>query len=130
MEQIQITARNLARLALRSLCRRCAYLSLHTRHKMPFQMFPSVFASIDAYSKGLLAAHQRTYGVVPPWLDGFDDLVEPIPVPHFSRFNVADEATGVVLTGTPDVMFRRRDHSVAIFDFNCGRSSRFGGAYV
>jgi hypothetical protein len=50
-EQGQISAKNLGSLALQDFCPRCFYLKLKLRFKLPFQIFPGIFSSIDSYSK-------------------------------------------------------------------------------
>jgi hypothetical protein len=60
-------------------------------------------------------------GAVPGWLADEYGFVEPLAIPHFTRFCRHDPATGITLRGAPDAMFRRRDRSIAIADWKCAK---------
>lgn len=51
MEQIKISAKNLGQVALEDFCPRCYWIKLKTSNKLPYQIFPGIFSSIDAYTK-------------------------------------------------------------------------------
>jgi hypothetical protein len=90
-------------------------------HKMPYTIFPGIFASIDTYTKRMSRLHFARHERIPRWFDGFGDLGVPIKAPHHSRFKFVDAATNVMLTGDPDEVFRRPDGSLFIVDDKCAR---------
>lgn len=104
-----------------SFCERCFYVRLHCQDKLPFAIFPGIFSSIDSYSKKVTAAHFAKHGRVPLWFDGFGVLGTPMKVPHWSKFNITDPDTNIVLTGVPDEMLVRPDGSLFIGDYKCAR---------
>lgn len=127
MTPIQIRARALARFALPSLCRRCAYLGLHSEQKMPFQIFPSILSGIDRHSKRVVDCAYQRANKLPGWLSDFPGLEAPIVVPNHSKFFAFDPTTAITLTGAPDQMYRRIDRSVFIADFKCAQQSGRSG---
>src|SRR6266850_1211312 len=118
---IQISAKNLGQLALPKFCERCFWVRLRCHDKIPFAIFPGIFSSIDSYGKKVTAAHFATHGRVPHWFDAFGAIGTPIKVPHWSKFNITDTATGTTLTGVPDEIIRRPDGTLLISDYKCAR---------
>lgn len=121
MNQIRISGKNLGQLALRDFCPRCFWVRLKCGEKLPFQIFPGVFASIDSFSKKITNSHFRMHGRIPSWFAGFEDLGQPIKALHHSTFNTLDEDTGILLTGVPDEVFRHADKSLFIADYKTAR---------
>lgn len=99
---LHISAKNLGHLALPDACPRCFWIQTHC--KLPYQIFPGIFSSIDAYTKKIVHLHLDRHGRLPSWLAGFGDIGMPIKVPHHSKFVVEHRETGVVLNGMPDEM--------------------------
>jgi len=89
--------------------------------RLPFQIFPGIFSSIDSYSKKVTISHFRHHGRVPQWFNAFGELGEPIPVPHWSRFQLLDPETNILLTGVPDEILRHPSHGIWIFDYKTAR---------
>lgn len=89
--------------------------------KVPYAIFPGIFASIDSYSKKVTAAHFRHYGRVPKWFDGFGELGGPIRVPGWSKFQVVEEETNILLTGVPDEILRHPERGLWIGDYKTAR---------
>jgi len=128
---ITIACKHLASLNQPQPCARCFWLRCRCS-RTPYAIFPGIFAAIDGYSKGLVdAAHAG--GALPGWLADEYGFVEPLTVPHFTRFCRHDPATGITLRGAPDAMFRRRDQSMAIVDWKCAKytagQERLSGLY-
>lgn len=120
-EQIRISAKNLGELALPESCPRCFWIKLRVRNRLPYQIFPGIFSSIDAYSKRLVHAwfdHTRT---APPWLAMLGELSGYRQPPHYSKFNIVDVETDIMLTGNPDGVFVRRDGSHVIVDYKTAK---------
>ncbi len=89
--------------------------------KLPYQIFPGIFASIDSYSKRVTVIHYRQQGQVPKWFSGFGDLGAPIPVPGWSKFQILDPETNILLTGVPDEILRHPKHGLWIGDYKTAR---------
>ena len=118
---LRISAKNLGHLALLHACPRCFWISTHFR--LPYQIFPGIFSSIDSYTKKVIHLHLEQTGHLPSWLDGFGDLGRLIPVPHHSRFWMTDRETGVTLTGVPDELTEAQE-GLWILDY---KTARFTG---
>lgn len=118
---LRISAKNLGHLALPDACPRCFWIRTHC--KLPYQIFPGIFSSIDCYTKKVIHLHLDETGGLPSWLAGFGDLGQPIPVPHHSRFFVIHPETGVTLTGVPDEM-TESDAGIWILDY---KTAKFTG---
>lgn len=123
MEQIRISGKNLGEVALPNFCRRCFWIKLNC--KLPYQIFPGIFSSIDSYTKKITNFHYLKHTKIPSWFDGFGDLGEPVKAPHHSKFNVLHEATNVLLTGAADEIFLRPDNSYFIADYKTSRFTKY-----
>ncbi|MCH8029807.1 MAG: PD-(D/E)XK nuclease family protein [Candidatus Dadabacteria bacterium] len=123
MEQLRISGKNLGELALPDFCPRCFWIKQRCK-RLPFQIFPGIFSSIDSYSKKITNFHFVRNSEIPSWFAEFGDLGEPVKVPHHTKFKVLDEETGVLLTGAPDEVFYRPDRSYFIADY---KTARFTG---
>jgi hypothetical protein len=115
-QQIRISGKNLGQLALPDFCPRCFWLKMRCDHKLPFQIFPGIFSSIDSYTKKVTGCHFDKHGRTPKWLAPFGGLGQPLPIPHHSVFQTLDAETKVLLTGVPDELYRRPDGSLVILD--------------
>ena len=122
--QIRISAKNLGYLALDYFCPRCFWLKMKLQNRLPWQIFPGIFSSIDSYSKKITNVHWEKHGFIPRWLDEFGSLDRPVHTPHHSKFFIIDEATDIRLTGVPDEIVRRSDGSFFIIDY---KTARFTG---
>src|SRR5262245_55450873 len=119
--RIQISTRTLGVLAVSLFCPRCFWVRIMCGDKPPFQIFPGIFSSIDAYSKRVTMVHYRRHGRVPKWFDGFGSLGTPIAVPGWSKFQMLDQETNIVITGMPDQIFRHPKRGIWIGDYKTAR---------
>jgi hypothetical protein len=119
--QIQISAKNLGALALPSFCPRCFWIRMYCGDKVLYQIFPGIFSSIDSYSKKVTMTHFRQHGRVPRWFDGFGELGAPIRVPGWSKFQMLDAETNILLTGVPDEILRHPSRGIWIGDYKTAR---------
>ena len=119
-ENIRISAKNLGQLALPGFCPRCFYIKLKLQFKLPFQIFPGIFSSIDSYSKKITWTYFEKYQKLTPWFSDYD-FVKPLPVPGWSRFSFVDKDTNIELRGTPDEIFLMKNNSYAIIDYKTAR---------
>ncbi|MCE9612917.1 MAG: PD-(D/E)XK nuclease family protein [Lentisphaerae bacterium] len=117
---LRISAKNLGHLALPDACPRCFWIQ--TRQKVPFQIFPGIFSSIDSYSKKITNLHHARHGHIPQWFSQLGDLGHPIPCPHHSKFQMVDSASGITLTGAADEM-TFNGHGYWILDYKTARWS-------
>ncbi len=121
---IRISAKTLGELSLEAFCPRCFWLKLRVQHRLPFQVFPGIFASIDGYSKRVVEGWFDRHGGPPPWLMELGPIVGYRPPPHHSKFNIVDERFGIHLTGTPDAVFVTENRSYIIGDYKTARFTR------
>jgi len=123
--QIRISAKNLGEVALPGFCPRCFWVKLQLNNKLPFQIFPGIFSSIDSYTKRVVHSWFDKYGSPPPWLRDLGNLTGYVEPPHFSKYNILDPETNILLTGSPDAIFIRPDNSHIIVDY---KTARYTGA--
>ena len=120
---MRISAKNLGLLALPDSCERCFWMRARLGWKSPWAIMPGIFSSIDAYSKRAILAYFEKYGRFPPWISGRWADARPLPTPHHSTFRLTDLATGIVLTGVPDLMLGLPCRRLAILDLKTARIS-------
>ena len=120
-EQIRISAKNLGQLALKNCCRKCFYIKLKLNNRMPFQIFPGIFSSIDSYSKSICWTYYIKHNRLPPWFSDFGECDKPVKVPGWNKFFVVDKETNIKLTGIPDEILKKKDGSYAIIDYKTAR---------
>ena len=121
MEQIRISAKNLGELALPKFCPRCSWIRLHNKYRLPYQIFPGIFASIDSYSKKITNVYFDQQKHVPSWFAGFGSLGKPIKIPGLDRFSVVDTKTNIELRGVPDEIFLHENGSYFIADYKTSK---------
>ncbi len=120
MAQIRISAKSLGVLALPYFCPRCFWITLHCP-KLPFQIFPGIFSSIDSYTKKVTNIHFARYKQLPSWLGKFSIQAKPVKAPHHSKFKVVDEKTDILMSGVPDEVFQKEDGSYSIIDYKTAK---------
>lgn len=103
MNQLRISAKNLGAVALDDFCPRCFWIKLRMENKLPWQIFPGIFSSIDAYTKRVIHA-QIDAKAFPDWMKPLD-VCGYKKVPHFSKFKTEIQEHDILLTGTPDDIF-------------------------
>jgi len=132
-EPLRISAKNLGALALPDFCPRCFWLKLKVRNRLPFQIFPGIFSSIDAYTKRVVHAWIDRNGGAPVWLKGLGEVTGYINPPHHSRFYIELPEYEILLTGAPDGILTLPDGSIAIIDYKTakytGTQDRLMGMY-
>lgn len=98
MEKLQISAKVLGAMAMPDFCPRCFWIKLHAK-KLPWQIFPGIFSTIDSYTKKIVHA----------WIDrnADSDMLEKYKVtgyekaPHWSKFRM-ETKYGITLSGAVD----------------------------
>lgn len=119
--QIRISAKNLGELALPGFCPRCFWIKFRLANKLPFQIFPGIFSSIDGYTKNFIHAYFDRNRRPPSWLNSLGDIVRYVEPPHWSKFSYVDPESNVLLLGTPDGVFVRSDNSHIIVDYKTAK---------
>lgn len=89
--------------------------------KLPFQIFPGIFSSIDSYTKKIVHCHFDNGKCFPPWLGELGQLVAYKEPPHYSKFQMVDKDSNVRLWGTPDGIFVKSDGSHIIVDYKTAK---------
>lgn len=120
-EQIRISAKNLGAIALPDFCARCFWIKLKLRNRLPFQIFPGIFSSIDSYNKRIVHSWFDQHNAPPDWLRAVGDVVGYREPPHYSKFQILDKSQGVLLTGSPDGVLVCRDRSHIIVDYKTAK---------
>ena len=115
----RISAKVLGEIALEKFCPRCFWRKIHVS-KMPYQIFPGIFSSIDSYTKRVVHS-AFDHGRAPAYLSELGDVIGYVPAPHSSRFNIHDDANDILLTGTPDEILLLRDQTHIIVDYKTAR---------
>ena len=90
-------------------------------HRLPFQIFPGIFSSIDAYTKRVVHAYFDEHDGPPSWLSDLGLIVGYREPPHFSQFNYVDAEHNILLTGMPDGILVRADRSYIIIDYKTAK---------
>jgi len=116
-EPIRISAKHLGEVALAEFCPRCFWIKLRLRNRLPFQIFPGIFSSINAYSKRVVHGWFDTHHCCPHWLKNLGVLSGYREPPHYSKFMLFDQTSNILLTGSPDGVFIRADQSHVIIDY-------------
>mgnify|MGYP001218746772 CR=1 FL=1 len=121
MDQIKISAKNLGAVAMPDFCSRCFWIKLKALNKLPWQIFPGIFSSIDAYTKHCVHAMISPDVPLPEWLKKMGDVVGYEKVPHWSKLKYEDQKNGITLTGAMDDILVCRDSSRIIPDYKTAK---------
>jgi hypothetical protein len=90
---IQISGKSLGELNHVAYCERCVWIKLRLQNRLPYQVFPGIFSSIDAYTKRVVENQLRGSGL-PRWLAGLGDIVDLRPPPPYQEFQTEDPRHG------------------------------------
>ncbi len=121
MEQIRISGKDLGYVALPDFCPRCFWIKRKIPRSPPYQIFPGIFSSIDAYSKKVIHSWFDRHGSATPWLTDLGALESYIDPPHFTKFNTIDHTTNTLLTGAPDGIYVRPSSEKIIVDYKTAK---------
>ncbi len=120
-EPIRISAKNLGQLALPDYCPRCFWLKLKLQFKLPWQIFPGIFSTIDSYSKKITWQYYDKHKKLPDWFAPFGEFTGLVPVPGWSKFCILDKQLNINLTGVPDDIFIMADGRYFIIDYKTAK---------
>jgi CRISPR/Cas system-associated exonuclease Cas4 (RecB family) len=130
-DPLRISAKNLGDLAVPGYCPRCFWVKLHAE-RLPYQIFPGIFSSIDSYTKKVIHHLMDAHGQVPAWLGelgGVDGYIDSADL-HHSRFRYFHPESGVLLTGTPDDVFTTAGGGHVVVDYKTARYTPAQGAML
>lgn len=119
--QHRISGKELGALAMPGACPRCFWIRRRVGRNLPFQVFPGIFSSIDAYTKRMVHGWFDVHGCAPPWLSELGKLSGYIEPPSSSKFRLLDPETNIILTGIADGILVRPDGSHLIVDYKTAR---------
>jgi len=120
-----ISAKNLGEAALPTFCPRCFWVKLRLENRLPFQIFPGIFSSIDSYTKRMIHGWFDQNGSPPPWLSDLGVLRGYRQPPHYTKFSFYEPESGFTLRGIPDAIFVREDESHLIADYKTSRYTNY-----
>ena len=117
ISMLQISAKDLGQIALDNFCPRCFWIK--RKVKVPYQMpFPGIFSSIDSYTKKTVEGYFGKHGRLPDWIG---EIGVPKEIIKTRRSEFRYEHGNVILTGEPDLLFRKDDDTLAIVDYKTAR---------
>lgn len=119
-----ISATELGYYASSRFCPHCAWVRLHVKN-LPYQGFPGIFSTIDRYNKLIVRNYFQREGSLPGWLEQLGRTRAYVDPPHWSRFKILDERSGITLRGEADGIFQMADGSYTIVDY---KTSKYSGA--
>ena len=121
MDPMKISAKNLGQTALDKFCPRCYWIKLKMANKLPWQSFPGLFSSIDAYTKACVHHIIDNVNPRPQWMIDIGDIVGYEKVPHWSVSLYLDTKTNITLSGVPDDIWIKADGSKVIPDYKTAK---------
>lgn len=129
MEQFQISAKNLGAMAMPNFCERCFWIKLHAK-KLPWQIFPGIFSTIDAYTKKVVRKWIDRYidndGSVPSFMADYEVTGYIEKVPYWKKFRI-ETKHGITLSGAADDIWTAKngfvipDYKTAKFTANADK---------
>jgi len=122
---LKISAKNLGYTALEDFCPRCYWLKLKSK-VLPWQTFPGIFASIDAYTKHCIHhIIDRNNGALretrPEWMLRIGNVDRYEKVPHWSKNLYLDVKSNITLSGAPDDVWVTSDQRRIIPDYKTAK---------
>jgi len=114
---MKISAKTLGALGMPSFCPRCFWLQMH--YRLPYQIFPGIFSTIDSYTKTLVHSYMDAHGSAPPWLSPLGAVKSYVKPPHYSSFQAREG--DITLQGEADGIFRMEDGSHIIVDYKTSK---------
>ena len=124
MEELKISPRGLASVALEDSCPRCAWVHLHYKGKMPFQIpMPGIFNSLDRFTKRLVREAFDGARKLPDWFPAIGEVRGMVSEDelHWNRYFRVDKKLRTTLRGSPDDIFRLEDGSFHIVDYKTAK---------
>src|SRR5207249_2571619 len=90
----------LGMLALDKSCKRCFYIQMHIRFRLPHQIFAGILTDLDRMTKQVVREYFDVYKKLPPWMRTLGSVKGFVNV---GRLKFHDKETAIVLSGEPDL---------------------------
>jgi hypothetical protein len=119
-EEIRISCKDLGAMALEDFCPRCFWIKRKAK-QLPWQIFPGIFSSIDAYTKKVVHTYIDEYKGPPPWFPGYLNINGYMKAPHWSKFKFTDPVTGITISGVVDDILTCIDSKHVIPDYKTAK---------
>lgn len=120
-KETRISAKTLGAINMPDFCPRCFWIKEKCK-QLPFQIFPGIFSSIDAYSKNMVHAHIDKHGIAPlsmfPSLKGVTGY---LPTLHWSKYKRLDPTTGITVSGVPDGRLLMESGNLIVPDYKAAK---------
>jgi hypothetical protein len=116
---ITISAKNLGAMMLEDACERCFWIK--NKLKVPWQIFPGIFSSIDSYTKKAVHAWFDHFKEPPPWIPALKNAVDYLPTPHWKKYFRTDPLTGITVRTVADDIMRDKDGCIIIPDYKTAK---------
>ncbi len=101
-------------------CPRCFYIKYKCK-KLPYQIFPGIFSSIDSFTKNVVIEYSKKYKKFPNWLqENVDHRILSNNVKS-KMMKWVEPKTGILLTGVPDEVLELEDQTYSIVDHKTAR---------
>lgn len=120
MIDARISAKDLGALVMPDFCPRCFWIKRNIK-KLPWQIFPGIFSSIDSYTKKMVHNYFDILSAPPPWLPEIKDAKRYLKTLHWSKFIRRDPETGITVSGVTDDVFECEDLSRIIVDYKTAK---------
>lgn len=124
--QMKISAKNLGALSGKDFCERCFWISTH--EKLPYQIFPGIFSSIDIYTKYIVESYFDKEAELPVWLSNighitriFKTTKELLSITGKGNQKFSVDYKNITLTGIPDAVFENENKKIIIIDYKTAR---------
>jgi len=118
--ETRISGKVLAKLNMPDFCPRCFWIQ-HRAKSLPWQLFPGIFSSIDAYTKKVMHSYLDNNSTPPPWIPEGKEVKGYLPTPHWSKFKRLDPQTGITVSGAMDDLFVCGNGSHLIPDYKTAK---------
>ncbi len=120
MSYLVISAKDLGEFNLKRNCERCLWTKLHLK-PLPYQSFPGIFSTIDAYNKRIVHGYFDREGHLPLWLTSLGHVESYIDPPSYHKFSVSNSDIYVTLRGQADGIFKMTDGTYTIVDYKTSK---------
>jgi len=121
MDLLQISASRLGEILVDGVCERCYWLKLRVNHRLPFDVFPRIFNSIDSYTKSIVHSWFDVHGIPPQWLSQLGAIASYQKPKSWREFQTTDHEYAITLRGEADAIFKHHDGSYLIADYKTAR---------
>lgn len=119
-KELRISGKVIAQLNMPDFCPRCFWVNQKAKN-LPYQIFPGIFSSIDAYTKRVMHAWFDNNNDAPAWLPELQGVTGYLKAPHWSKFKRLDPVTGITVSGAVDDLFTHIDGTEIIPDYKTAK---------